>query len=265
MTVTMNKCGNQHLWPPTYESCFSAQFEAIGAVGQRRLKRANVVVVGAGGLGTAISNTLAMSGVGALTIVDPQQFEVDNLNRSVSARICDVGRHKADVLGSALLGRPYLSVAPIVSRAELLEDIIGNEVTIVVTACNTPSGRRATARFACGRALPHVSAGLADGRRGFGGAVMLWSPYFPKLACPACFVASDTPDPSSEALFSPVVSIVGALAAWSVVELIIGSRRLRGIKSGNCIAIDLEHHLIERCTVLRRHDCRSCAPQGRTP
>jgi molybdopterin/thiamine biosynthesis adenylyltransferase/rhodanese-related sulfurtransferase len=68
----------------------------IGSVGQRRLKNARVLVVGAGGLGSPALLYLAAAGVGVLGVVDPDNVEESNLQRQVVHGVSDVGRLKVD-------------------------------------------------------------------------------------------------------------------------------------------------------------------------
>src|SRR5919107_3214672 len=67
----------------------------IGAVGQRRLKNARVLVIGAGGLGSPALLYLAAAGVGTLGIIDDDAVDLSNLQRQVIHGVADVGRPKA--------------------------------------------------------------------------------------------------------------------------------------------------------------------------
>jgi adenylyltransferase/sulfurtransferase len=67
----------------------------IGDMGQRRLKNARVLVIGAGGLGSPALLYLAAAGVGTLGIVDDDAVELSNLQRQVIHGVSDVGRPKA--------------------------------------------------------------------------------------------------------------------------------------------------------------------------
>ena len=66
----------------------------IGVIGQRRLKNAKVLVVGAGGLGSPALLYLAAAGVGTLGIIDDDIVELSNLQRQVIHGVGDVGRSK---------------------------------------------------------------------------------------------------------------------------------------------------------------------------
>jgi molybdopterin/thiamine biosynthesis adenylyltransferase/rhodanese-related sulfurtransferase len=67
----------------------------LGADGQKRLKNARVLVIGAGGLGAPTLLYLAAAGVGTIGIVDDDVVDESNLQRQIIHGISDVGRSKA--------------------------------------------------------------------------------------------------------------------------------------------------------------------------
>jgi adenylyltransferase/sulfurtransferase len=74
----------------------------IGAVGQRRLKNAKVLVIGAGGLGSPALLYLAAAGVGTLGIIDDDDVDLSNLQRQVIHGVADVGRPKIESARDAI-------------------------------------------------------------------------------------------------------------------------------------------------------------------
>ncbi|CAJ1501568.1 adenylyltransferase/sulfurtransferase MoeZ [[Mycobacterium] kokjensenii] len=68
----------------------------VGVQGQKRLKNARVLVIGAGGLGAPTLLYLAAAGVGTIGIVDFDVVEESNLQRQVIHGVADVGRTKAE-------------------------------------------------------------------------------------------------------------------------------------------------------------------------
>src|ERR671938_1447273 len=68
----------------------------VGMAGQRKLKAARVLLVGAGGLGSPLALYLAAAGVGHLGLVDFDAVDVTNLQRQVLPGTADVGRPKLD-------------------------------------------------------------------------------------------------------------------------------------------------------------------------
>lgn len=69
--------------------------DEIGESGQARLKDAKVLVIGAGGLGSAILPYLAAAGVGHVGIIDHDTVATSNLHRQVMFGMDDVGKNKA--------------------------------------------------------------------------------------------------------------------------------------------------------------------------
>ena len=74
----------------------------VGMVGQRRLKNARVLVVGAGGLGSPALLYLAAAGVGTIGVVDADVVEMSNLQRQVVHGVEDVGRPKSESAAQTL-------------------------------------------------------------------------------------------------------------------------------------------------------------------
>jgi len=74
----------------------------VGPAGQARLRKARVLVVGAGGLGCPALTYLAAAGVGTIGIVDADRVEATNLHRQPLYRAADVGRPKARLAAERL-------------------------------------------------------------------------------------------------------------------------------------------------------------------
>jgi len=68
----------------------------VGMEGQLKLKRASVLLVGAGGLGAPLGLYLAAAGVGRIGMVDFDVVDFTNLQRQVIHGTKDVGRKKLD-------------------------------------------------------------------------------------------------------------------------------------------------------------------------
>ena len=85
----------------------------IGIDGQRKLRRARVLLVGAGGLGSPAALYLAAAGVGTLGLVDFDTVDTSNLQRQVLHGTSDVGRSKLDSARDRLHDiNPHVHVEP---------------------------------------------------------------------------------------------------------------------------------------------------------
>jgi sulfur-carrier protein adenylyltransferase/sulfurtransferase len=114
----------------------------VGVEGQRRLKAARVLCVGAGGLGSPASLYLAAAGVGTLGLVDFDTVDFSNLQRQVLYDTADVGRPKLAAAKARLTGlNPEVNV--VVHETALKSsnalDILGQYDVIVDGADNFPT------------------------------------------------------------------------------------------------------------------------------
>ncbi|GAA4516309.1 molybdopterin-synthase adenylyltransferase MoeB [Brevibacterium yomogidense] len=83
----------------------------VGPLGQRRLKNARVLVIGAGGLGSPALQYLAAAGVGTIGVVDDDHVSISNLQRQVVHGTEDVGRPKTESAAEAVARlNPHVTV-----------------------------------------------------------------------------------------------------------------------------------------------------------
>lgn len=71
--------------------------------GLEKLKNANILIVGVGGVGSFAAEFIARAGVGKMTIVDGDVVDITNINRQLPALHSTVGEPKIDVVGNRLL------------------------------------------------------------------------------------------------------------------------------------------------------------------
>jgi len=106
----------------------------VGAEGQRRLKRARVLLVGAGGLGSPVALYLAAAGVGTLGIVEFDVVDISNLQRQVLHGTPGVGRPKLDSAAARIADlNPHVRVeghGVRLSAANALEIVAGYDIVV---------------------------------------------------------------------------------------------------------------------------------------
>ena len=147
----------------------------IGGPGQQKLKRARVLVVGAGGLGAPVLQYLAAAGVGTLGIVDDDVVSLSNLQRQVIHDTGAVGTPKIESAASTIARiNPHVKIEP--HNVRLTEENVSFLVggyDIAVDGSDNFATRYAVADACAERARPLVSG--AVGR--FDGSVTVLKPF----------------------------------------------------------------------------------------
>lgn len=94
---------------------FSRTERLIGKDNLKKIKNANIIVFGLGGVGSYVAEALARSGVSKMTVVDKDTIDITNINRQLYALHSTVGKNKADVARERILDiNPECQVTSIV-------------------------------------------------------------------------------------------------------------------------------------------------------
>lgn len=88
---------------PELSERFSRQRDFISPSQQSALAAMDVVIVGAGGLGSIVAENLSRVGVGGITLIDDDTLDESNLNRWQGGTPDDIGKFKAEILSDRLL------------------------------------------------------------------------------------------------------------------------------------------------------------------
>lgn len=177
----------------------------LGGAGQRRLRAARVLVVGAGGLGAPVLMYLAAAGVGRITVADDDTVGLSNLQRQVIFSTADIGRPKVEAAAEAL-GRlnPHVGVTALVRRigAGDAELVAGHD--LVIDGTDSFASRQAVNAACVAAGVPLLAGSIAQ----WEGQVALYDPTrgAPCLAC----VFPEPPAPGL-ALSCAEAGVVGAL------------------------------------------------------
>ncbi|CAK0770520.1 Molybdopterin-synthase adenylyltransferase [Gammaproteobacteria bacterium] len=232
----------------------------LGEGGQECLLAARVLIVGVGGLGSAVAMYLAAAGVGRLVLSDYDQVDLSNLQRQIAHRSVDVGRLKVDSARDTLLAlNPEIEVT-VIPRAldglELEEEVC--HCNVVVDACDNFETRFALNR-ACHRAGIPLISGAAMGMEG---QVAVF-PHQGEAPCYHCLYRDDgSPGETCSRLgvLAPLVGIVGAVQATETLKLLTG---MGEPLIGRLLLLDASTMEWRTLRLRRDPDCPTCGiPQG---
>ena len=127
-----------------------------------KLKQANVLIVGVGGVGAYAAEMLVRAGIGKMTIADSDTVSLSNINRQLIALHSTVGRVKTDVLAERLKDintKLQLSVIAEYIKDEKTDEILDSQhFDYIVDAIDTLSPKLALIKGALDRNIPIVSS-----------------------------------------------------------------------------------------------------------
>lgn len=195
----------------------------VGPAGQRRLKQARVLLVGAGGLGSPVALYLAAAGVGTLGMVDFDVVDATNLQRQVLHGTPDVGRPKLDSARDRIGAlNPHVAVEPHPVRltsANALE--IFREYDVVVDGTDNFPTRYLVNDACVLTGKPNVYGSIL---RWEGQASVFWAERGPCYRC----LFRDPPPPglvpscAEGGVLGVLPGIVGTLQAAETLKLLLG-------------------------------------------
>ncbi len=229
----------------------------IGGPGQKRLKQAKVLVVGAGGLGSPAIQYLAAAGVGVLGIVDDDVVEASNLQRQAIHGVASLGIPKVFSAAEAVAAQnPGVEVRPYNRR--LTEEIAAELVAdydLILDGTDNFATRYLVNRVAARAGKPLIAAALTQ----WEGQVSLYDPARGG-PCYEC-VFPVAPDPglvptcAEAGVAGPLPGVVGSMMALEAVKVITGAgESLRG----RMMIYDGLYGDARVIGVKRRADCAAC-------
>ena len=153
---------------------FGGLARLYGVTGAARIRKAHVVVVGLGGVGSWAAEALARSGVARLTLIDLDHIAESNINRQVHALDTTLGQSKVQAM------RERIAHITPACRVDCIEEFVDAEnwpelvsfdlqtddhITAFIDACDQVKAKTALAAWALKNKACFVSVGAAGGKR----------------------------------------------------------------------------------------------------
>ncbi|MEM6386928.1 MAG: HesA/MoeB/ThiF family protein [Pseudomonadota bacterium] len=229
----------------------------IGGPGQKRLKQARVLVVGAGGLGSPALQYLAAAGIGTLGVIDDDLVENSNLQRQVIHTDARIGMPKVFSAQAAIVAQnPFVTVRPYHRRldAEIARDLFA-DYDLVLDGTDDTETRYLINETAVALKIPLLSAAISQ----WEGQISLFDPsrgapcyacIFPEAAAPGL-----APSCAEGGVLGPLPGVIGSMMAVEAIKFLTGSGSPLLGRMMIYDALNAETRII---SVKRRPNCPVC-------
>ncbi|MET3645749.1 molybdopterin-synthase adenylyltransferase MoeB [Phyllobacterium ifriqiyense] len=202
----------------------------IGGPGQQKLKRARVLVVGAGGLGAPVLQYLAAAGIGTLGIVDDDRVSLSNLQRQIIHSTELVGSPKGESAARAIAAiNPHViaevhemrlapdNAADLVCRYDIVVDGSDNFDTRYLLADTCLAQKRPLVSAALGRFDGSLTTLMPYATNSDGGSNPSYRDLFPNPPPPGLVPAC-----AEAGVLGVLPGVIGTLQATEVIKLVTG-------------------------------------------
>jgi molybdopterin/thiamine biosynthesis adenylyltransferase/rhodanese-related sulfurtransferase len=230
----------------------------VGLDGQKKLKAARVLCVGAGGLGSPLALYLAAAGVGTLGLVDFDAVDLSNLHRQILYGTKDVGRKKLESAAERLKDvNPNVKVVPHEVRlsSDNALDLFRDYDVIADGTDNFPT--RYLVNDACVLlGMPNAWASIF---RFEGQASVFWAAKGPCYRC----LYQDPPPPglvpscAEGGVLGILPGLLGVIQATETIKLILGAGESL---VGRLLLVDALGMSFRQLKVRKNPDCAVCGP-----
>ena len=231
----------------------------VGPAGQRALRAASVLVIGAGGLGSGCLPYLAAAGVGQIVLVDDDVVDLSNLQRQVLHATGDIGRSKVESAMEKLSAlNPQMAIRPVDGRltAQNAAALLAG-INVVIDGSDNFDTRYVLADAAYAARVPLVSAAMLR----FEAQLSTFKGYLgPPHPCYRCLYP--TPPPPGTVATCAAAGVFGALAgtigAWQAMEALKEIIGIGDSLSGRLLVMDALAADVHTIRIPRNPSCACC-------
>lgn len=233
----------------------------LGGAGQRRLRAARLLVVGAGGVGAPVLLYLAAAGVGRITVADDDTVSLSNLQRQVIFGTADIGRPKAEAAAEAMRRlNSHVTVSPLIRRITADDTALVADHDLVLDGTDSFASRAAINAACVAARVPLLAGAITQ----WEGQIALYDPARggPCLAC----LFPEPPAPGL-ALSCAEAGVVGALPGIIGSSMALEAIKLLAGVTGNGAGEGLRERMVlidglwgdtRRLRIAARTGCAVC-------
>ncbi|MGZ2256093.1 HesA/MoeB/ThiF family protein [Roseobacter sp. A03A-229] len=230
----------------------------IGGAGQKRLKEAKVLVIGAGGLGAPALQYLAAAGVGTIGVIDDDTVENANLQRQVIHKDQAIGTPKVFSAQAEMIAQnPHVIVRPYHRRLteEIAEDLF-SDYDLILDGTDNFETRYLANRVAVAQGKPLISGALSQ----WEGQLSVFDPAYgaPCYQCifPEAPAPELAPTCAEAGVLGPLPGVIGAMMATEALKVTTDAGT---VLRGQMVIYDALYGESRTIKIAPRADCPICS------
>ena len=227
----------------------------VGVIGQKKLLKSSVLVVGAGGLGSPIAIYLAALGIGKIGIVDKDNVEISNLSRQIIFETNDVNKNKSSAAISKLRKiNPDIQLKSFNKNLTIINiNQIAKKFDLIVDGSDNFRTRFLINDYCLKNKKILVSGAISK----FDGQIYTFNFSKKKSPCLRCFIPKMPRNPDIdnceyEGVLGPLAGIIGSIQANEVVKEILG---IGNSLCGHILIVDALKLTFRKVKLNKRSDC----------
>ena len=227
----------------------------IGVIGQKKLLKSNVLIVGAGGLGSPISIYLAALGIGKIGIIDKDSVEISNLSRQIIFSTNDLKKNKSSVAINKLREiNPDIKLHSFNKKLTIKNiNQIAKNFDLIVDGSDNFRTRFLINDYCLKNKKTLISGAISK----FDGHVYTFNFSKKNSPCLRCFVSNeptnlDIDNCEYEGVLGPLGGIIGSIQANEVAKEILG---IGDTLCGHILIIDTLKLTFRKVKLNKRSDC----------
>lgn len=230
----------------------------IGATGQRKISKASVLCIGAGGLGCPALLYLAAAGVGRIGIVDFDIVDETNLQRQVLFTVGQIGQNKAEAAKKRLEAlNPQITIKsyPVELTDKNAEDLF-DDYDIIIDGTDNFAAKFLINDAAVKSGKPFIYGSIL----GFDGQLSVFNT--PDGPCYRCLFpeapSGYVPNCAEAGVIGAVAGMIGTAQAMEAIKIIVEHESMRAL-NGKLWTIDMRNMETRLLSLSKNPDCPVCS------
>ena len=229
----------------------------IGAIGQKKIFNAKILIVGVGGLGCPVVDYLARAGVGSITIADNDKIKLSNIHRQSIYDTSDIGKLKVEIVKKKINRvNPHSKIKIIKKKITKLNvSKIIKKSDIVVDCSDNFKTKFLLNNFSLKNKKTLITGAISK----FDGHVFSFNFKNKKIPCLRCFYQTEPSDDilncETEGVIGTVAGIIGNIQANEVLKKILG---IENNLDGFILIVNLLKLNFRKVSYYKKKNCICC-------